>query len=115
MGTILSSSTQGTQRVFSGADFCPPEPFTRRMWAGGSINWKLWGKDGLHVGDKVTAVTRIKDVKKKGFNKDGQPMVFVKQLIEYTKEGSDQVAIEEERSHVYLAAPAHRRSVKEGT
>ncbi|KAI0094035.1 hypothetical protein BDY19DRAFT_920390 [Irpex rosettiformis] len=95
------------------ADFCPPEPFTRRMWAGGSIRWKLWGKEGLHVGDSVKAVTRIKDVKKKGFNRDGTPMVFVKQLIEYSKEGSDQVAIEEERSHVYLAAPAHRRPVKE--
>ena len=22
------------------ADFCPPEPFTRRMWAGGVMKWK---------------------------------------------------------------------------
>ncbi len=96
------------------ADFCPPEPFTRRMWAGGSFTWNLQGKDGLLVGDRVKAVTRIKDVKKHGFKEGKAPMVFVKQVIEYTKEGSDQVAIEEERSHVYLAAPAHRRPVKEG-
>jgi hypothetical protein len=42
------------------------------------------------------------------------PMIFVKQVIEYSKEGSSRVAIEEERAHVYLAAPAHRRAVKEG-
>lgn len=95
------------------ADFCPPEPFTRRMWAGGRFDWKLHGEEGLLVGDRVKAVSRVKEVQKKGFKEGGTPMVFVKQVIEYTKEGSEKVAIEEERSHVYLAAPANRRGVKQ--
>lgn len=96
------------------ADFCPPEPFTRRMWAGGRFDWKLQGEEGLLIGDGVQAVSRIKEVQKKGFHPGGTPMVFVKQSIEYSKEGTGRVALEEERSHVYLAAPAHRRAVREG-
>lgn len=91
------------------ADFCPPEPFTRRMWAGGKMTWK--GR--LCIGDRVRAVSEMRDVQKKGLER-GAPMVFVQQRIEFTKEGSDEVAIEEERSHVYLAAPADRRAVKQG-
>ncbi|EKM55614.1 uncharacterized protein PHACADRAFT_256349 [Phanerochaete carnosa HHB-10118-sp] len=90
-------------------DFCPPEPFTRRMWAGGKIHWKA----PLHVGEKVTAYSEMRDVQKKGFER-GSPMVFVKQQIEYKRDGSDDVAIEEERSHVYLAAQASSRGVKQG-
>ena len=92
------------------ADFCPPEPFTRRMWAGGRIEWRA----PLHVGDRVTAFSELLDVQKKGFEK-GAPMVFVKQKMVYRRDGSDDVAIAEERSHVYLAAPANRRGVKQGT
>ncbi|KAI0705796.1 hypothetical protein BC835DRAFT_1313287 [Cytidiella melzeri] len=95
------------------ADFCPPEPFTRRMWAGGRFDWKLHGQDGLRIGERVNAVSRIKDVQTKGLKQGGTPMVFVKQTIAYSREGEDRVAIEEERSHVYLVAPAHRRAVKE--
>lgn len=91
------------------ADFCPPEPFTRRMWAGGKILWRA----PLHVGEKVIAFSDMLDVQKKGFEK-GIPMVFVKQKIEYKLDGSNDVAIEEERSHVYLAAPANSRGVKQG-
>ena len=92
------------------ADFCPPEPFTRRMWAGGRMEWR----SPLRIGERVVAHSEMRDVQKKGFEK-GSPMVFVKQRIEYKKEGSDDVAILEERSHVYLAAPANRRGVKQGT
>ena len=91
------------------ADFCPPEPFTRRMWAGGRIEWKA----PLRVGDRVTALSELLDVQKKGFER-GTPMVFVKQKIEYKRDGCNDVAIAEERSHVYLAAPANRRTVKQG-
>ena len=71
-----------------------------------------WRYD-LHIGDRATAFSEMHDVQKKGFEK-GAPMVFVKQKIEYKKEDSDDVAILEERSHVYLAAPATRRGVKQG-
>jgi len=88
-------------------DFCPPEPWTRRMWAGGRIVWKR----PLLIGEKAVAAVRIGSVEKKGFEK-GSPMVFVRQIIEYRKEGENEIAIEEERSHVYLASPGNKREVK---
>ncbi|CCM02417.1 uncharacterized protein FIBRA_04515 [Fibroporia radiculosa] len=88
-------------------DFCPPEPWTRRMCAGGRIVWR----HPLLIGEKAVATARVSSVEKKGFEK-GSPMVFVKQKIEYRKEGSDEVAIEEERSHVYLASPGNRREAR---
>ncbi|KIP09564.1 hypothetical protein PHLGIDRAFT_28924 [Phlebiopsis gigantea 11061_1 CR5-6] len=92
------------------ADFCPPEPFTRRMWAGGRMEWR----SSLRIGETVVAHSEMLDVQKKGFDK-GSPMVFVKQRIEYKRAGSDDVAILEERSHVYLAALASRRHAKQVT
>ncbi|KZT09494.1 uncharacterized protein LAESUDRAFT_722455 [Laetiporus sulphureus 93-53] len=89
-------------------DFCPPEPFTRRMWAGGRMVWK----DPLLIGENATATSTIESVEKRGF-KNGSPMVFVTQNIAYRKQGTSEIAIEEERSHVYLAAPGNRRGVKE--
>ncbi|KAI0780880.1 hypothetical protein BD413DRAFT_464534, partial [Trametes elegans] len=91
-------------------DFCPPEPFTRRMWAGGRMAWKR----PLCVGDRATAQATIGAVTKKGFEK-GAPMVFVSQKIEYRKRDSDEVCIEEDRSHVYLAVSGNRRAAKEVT
>lgn len=70
-------------------------------------------KTELNIGERATAFSEMLDVQKKGFEK-GSPMVFVKQKIEYKREGSDRVAILEERSHVYLAAPANRRGAKQG-
>ncbi|EMD38362.1 hypothetical protein CERSUDRAFT_113528 [Gelatoporia subvermispora B] len=90
------------------ADFCPPEPWTRRMWAGGKFEWKK----PLMIGDRVTAVATIDSVQKKGFGK-GTPMVFVKQIIEFVREGDKEASIVEERSHVYLATPGNRRVIRE--
>nr|VWO98704.1 Gyp1p [Ganoderma boninense] len=92
-------------------DFSPPKPFTRRMWAGGRMEWK----SPLHVGDRVEAVCSIASVQRKGFGagETGAPMVFVKQKIEYRKHGGGEVCIEEERSHVYLAMAGNRRDPKE--
>jgi hydroxyacyl-ACP dehydratase HTD2-like protein with hotdog domain len=79
------------------ADFCPPEPFTRRMWAGGKMKWNH--SSPLLVGSKAKAVSTVAKVDKKNF--DGPaPMVFVKQSIEYSSDSG--IGIEEERSHVYL-------------
>lgn len=93
-------------------DFSPPKPFTRRMWAGGRMEWK----SPLCVGDRVEAVSTIASVQKKGFGEGetGAPMVFVKQKIEYRKQGGGEVCIEEERSHVYLATAGNKREPKEG-
>lgn len=93
------------------ADFCPPEPFTRRMWAGGSMKWH----SPLVVGDKVVASSTVSSIEKKGFDK-GSPMVFVNQTIEYAKEGTGVPSVVEGRSHVYLP-PGHtntQRKVRKG-
>jgi len=92
------------------ADFCPPEPFTRRMWAGGSMKWSA----PLVIGDNVKSVATVSSVEKKGFEK-GTPMVFVNQTIEYTKIGNTVAHIVEERSHVYLPPGHNKREVREGT
>ncbi|KAG0707702.1 hypothetical protein DFH29DRAFT_979646 [Suillus ampliporus] len=86
------------------ANFCPPEPFTRRMWASGSMTWNKGGE--LKVGEKATAVSTVAKVEKKGFEA-GKPMVFVKQRIEVTVEGRNEPGMVEERAHVYqLQAPS---------
>ncbi|KAI1795826.1 hypothetical protein LXA43DRAFT_989700 [Ganoderma leucocontextum] len=92
-------------------DFSPSKPSTRRMWAGGRMEWKR----ALHVGDRAEAVSTIASAARKGFGlgETGAPMVFVKQKIEYRKQGGGEVCIEEERSHVYLAMAGNRREPKE--
>jgi hydroxyacyl-ACP dehydratase HTD2-like protein with hotdog domain len=80
-------------------DFCPPEPFSRRMWAGGKIEWK----QPLIIGDKATAKCTITSVDKKGFT-NGVPMVFVSQKILIHAEGCRDPSVEEERTHVYLSS-----------
>ncbi|KAJ8462810.1 hypothetical protein ONZ45_g17801 [Pleurotus djamor] len=95
------------------ADFCPPEPFTRRMWAGGRMSWNA--NKPLLVGRPATATSTIASIDKKGFDK-GTPMLFVNQRIEITMDGEAESSVVEERSHVYLpvAAGIRRNSAREG-
>jgi hydroxyacyl-ACP dehydratase HTD2-like protein with hotdog domain len=92
------------------ADFCPPEPFVRRMWAGGRMEWRR----PLIIGGKATACMDVRSVVKKGFG-DPVPMVFVNQGIEISNEGDDEYAILEERTHVYLALGVNQRKFRQGT
>ncbi|KAI0059510.1 hypothetical protein BV25DRAFT_1829039 [Artomyces pyxidatus] len=80
------------------ADFCPPAPFVRRMWAGGRIAWRR----ALVVGERAKAVSTVARVEKKGFER-GAPMVFVTQRVEVRGE-SGEAGVVEERAHVYLPA-----------
>ncbi|KAI0256832.1 hypothetical protein BJV78DRAFT_1116856 [Lactifluus subvellereus] len=91
------------------ADFCPPEPFVRRMWAGGRIEWKK----PVIIGGKASAYMNVRSVDKKGFEGGAIPMVFVNQNIEIMKEGEEESAIVEERTHVYLAPGAKQRTFRE--
>jgi hydroxyacyl-ACP dehydratase HTD2-like protein with hotdog domain len=91
------------------SDFCPPEPFVRRMWAGGRIEWR----QPLIIGGKACARASVDSVSSKGL--DGPaPMVFVKQRIEIANEGEEECAVLEERTHVYLALGTYRRMTREG-
>ncbi|KAJ7285786.1 hypothetical protein C8J57DRAFT_1168486 [Mycena rebaudengoi] len=81
-------------------EFCPPAPFTRRMWVGGRLSWNA--KIPLLVGDLATATSNFDSVVKKGFD-TGNPMVFVTQKININTVGRNKPSIVEERSHVYAA------------
>ncbi|KAG6334831.1 hypothetical protein ID866_4253 [Astraeus odoratus] len=98
------------------AEFCPPESFTRRMWAGGTMQWNSDPRGALRVGQKASAVSTVASVKKKGFDgdPDANPMVFVTQRIEITSKGREEPSVVEERSHVYLASAGSERAVREG-
>ncbi|TFK76401.1 hypothetical protein BDN72DRAFT_830968 [Pluteus cervinus] len=89
------------------ADFCPPEPFTRRMWAGGKFTWD--NSNPLRIGDDAVAKASVKSVQVKG--KDSEfPLVFVNQLLEISA-GKTTPSVVEERVHVYLAESANRNKV----
>ena len=101
-------------------EFCPPEPFTRRMWAGGTMQWNMNPAWALRVGEKARAVSRIASIEKKGFGSDdasasAHPMVFITQRIEVTAEGRSEPSVIEERSHVYLASGGGKRTLRQGT
>ncbi|KAG6874184.1 hypothetical protein C0995_003730 [Termitomyces sp. Mi166 len=84
------------------ADFSPPEPFTRRMWAGGKMVWDP--EVPLMIGQRATATWGIDSVKKRGFDDPQKiPMVFVNQRIDITMKGNTRPSLTEERSHVYFA------------
>ncbi|KAF9265424.1 hypothetical protein L218DRAFT_923616 [Marasmius fiardii PR-910] len=91
-------------------DFGPPEPFTRRMWAGGKMTWNT--ENPLLIGEKVEATSWINSVEKKGFEK-GNPMVFVDNKIEYSMIGKPEPSVVEERTHVYFSSPQQRRGPRE--
>lgn len=91
-------------------EFCPPAPFTRRMWAGGEMRWH--GGGGLRVGGRAAAVARVADVRVRGLE-GGRPMVFVDQEIAYAVPAAN-AALTERRTHVYLPAHAERRGVRPG-
>ncbi|KZT26370.1 hypothetical protein NEOLEDRAFT_1147400 [Neolentinus lepideus HHB14362 ss-1] len=90
------------------ADFCPPEPYSRRMWAGGKMKWKK----PLRIGRKAISTLTVGSVEHKGMEKDN-PMVFVKQNITVRQAESDEVCIEEERTHVYLRSGKRGSSLKQ--
>lgn len=97
------------------ADFCPPEPFTRRMWASGTMRWNPNPGGALSVGDRAHALSTIASVEKKGLDAaNTHPMVFVKQRIQVTAQGHKEPSVVEERSHVYLASRGSRRGAREG-
>ncbi|KAI6045778.1 hypothetical protein EDC04DRAFT_2161454 [Pisolithus marmoratus] len=97
------------------AEFCPPEPFTRRMWAGGTMQWNTDPHSTLRVGETARAVSNVVRVEKKGFDTDNphaNPMLVVTQRIEVTANGRTDPSAVEERSHVYLAFGGSKRTVK---
>jgi 3-methylfumaryl-CoA hydratase len=71
----------------------PPVPLPRRMWAGSRFEFHL----PLRVGDQVTRVTRVADIKEKT-GRSG-PLVFV--LVRHEISNGGGLAIAEEHDIVY--------------
>ncbi|KAJ3533846.1 hypothetical protein NM688_g7226 [Phlebia brevispora] len=99
-------------------DFCPPEPYTRRMWAGGEMSWVTKPDKGLLIGSTGTAKATIADIRLKtppgGDNVSDRSMVFVDQDIEYQRSRNAPIAIKERRTHVYLPSSREKRTIKQG-
>jgi len=82
--------------------FCPPQPFTRRMWAGGKITWH--NDNPLIIGQKATAASSLATIERKELQAPSKtPMIFVNQKIDFTMDGGKYPSVVEERTHVYLA------------
>ncbi|WP_240705105.1 FAS1-like dehydratase domain-containing protein [Pacificoceanicola onchidii] len=77
--------------------FLPPMPASRRMWAGGSLQFHA----PLHVGETITRQSVIREV----VEKDGAAgkMVFV--TVDHRISGETGLAISEQQDIVYLPMP----------
>lgn len=73
--------------------FLPPVPLPRRMWAGGRLEFS----HSLHVGDEITRLSRIKDVKVK--NGRSGSLVFV--CVRHEISNAQGLALAEEHDIVY--------------
>jgi 3-methylfumaryl-CoA hydratase len=78
--------------------FLPPVPLPRRMWAGGRLQFH----HPLRVGEAITRVSRIVDVKLK----QGRTGALVFVLVRHEIGNAEGVAITEEHDIVYRAHPA---------
>jgi len=77
--------------------FLPPVPLPRRMWAGSQLQFH----QPLQIGETVTRVSRIADVKVR--NGRSGTLVFVK--VQHELGGANGLAITELHDIVYRAAP----------
>ncbi|KAL9636124.1 MAG: hypothetical protein Q9164_003015 [Protoblastenia rupestris] len=83
----------GTDSLYS-----PSQPFTRRMWAGGQLQWE---KDNpLRVGDEATETTKLVSAEPK-ITRTGEEMIVVR--IEKTFDNSKGLALIDKRDWVFRA------------
>lgn len=97
-GVEADLGADGTDRSFNA-----PPPFSRRMWAGGKMEWPVsTTKDGLLVGDVVEERTRLVSATPKTSKSTGQGMV----LVEVEKElwSPRGLAVVDRRSWIFRPA-----------
>ena len=90
------------------ASFNPDTPFTRRMWAGGTVEWPgaqpdQRSKSLLQVGDTVTEVTKLLSCEPKTIRKTGESMLVVGVKKEFL-DSKDNVCITDRRNWVFREA-----------
>ena len=101
---VAAMNTLGPDGHPARGEFLPPVPLTRRMWAGGELQFL----DALHVGDEVTRLSRISDVTMK----TGSTGILCFVSVEHTITTPRGVAINERQDLVYrdVAAGGERKS-----
>ena len=101
---VAAMNTLGPDGHPARGEFLPPVPLTRRMWAGGELQFL----DALHVGDEVTRLSRISDVTMK----TGSTGILCFVSVEHTIMTPRGVAINERQDLVYrdVAAGGERKS-----
>ncbi|UJO18062.1 Mesaconyl-C(4)-CoA hydratase [Fulvia fulva] len=86
----------------------PEAPFTRRMWAGGSIHWpgadpSASSQSYLKVGDIATEVTKVKSCEVKTIKKTGEAMLVVGVVKEFL-DSKDNLCVTDNRNWVFREA-----------
>ena len=76
--------------------YSPAEPFTRRMWAGGKINWAK--ENPLRIGDDATEITHLVSAEPK-VTRTGEEMVVVG--VEKVFENAKGLALVDRRDWVF--------------
>lgn len=76
--------------------YSPAEPFTRRMWAGGKINWEK--ENPLRIGDEATETTKLVSTESK-VTRAGEEMIVVG--VEKTFENAKGLALLDRRDWVF--------------
>lgn len=89
------------------ASFNPNAPFTRRMWAGGSVHWP--GADPnqqthlLRIGDTATEITKVLSCEPKVIKKTGESMLVVGVEKEF-RDSKDNLCVIDRRNWVFREA-----------
>ena len=86
------------------ASFNPSPPFTRRMWAGGSVSWPGAPKGHyLRIGDTVTETTKVLSCEPKIIKSTGESMLVVSVVKEF-RDSKDNLCVADQRNWVFRAA-----------
>ncbi|KAI4091677.1 MAG: hypothetical protein LQ339_008089 [Xanthoria mediterranea] len=91
--------------------FSPAEPFTRRMWAGGEMNWEKGNP--LRIGDEAVETTRLVSAEPKT-GRTGEEMIIVR--VEKAFENANGPTLVDKRDWVFrtkLSGPALLLDVRE--
>ncbi|KAJ9110907.1 hypothetical protein QFC19_001416 [Naganishia cerealis] len=95
----------------SSTDYNAPQPYSRRMWAGGSFEWPAGQQDssaptGIIIGSSIREQTSVDRIEQKA------GMIFVHQLKEYSPVDSKQKLLREIRMHVFRPSVAAGTAIK---
>ena len=90
------------------ASFNPDPPFTRRMWAGGGIEWpssssKSGSTHFLRIGDVVSETTKVLSCEPKTIKKTGESMLVVGVLKEF-RDSKGNLCVVDRRNWVFRGA-----------